>query len=140
MAKNIYEIFKEVEDAKNDADRKAILWYNRSYALESVLQGMFGHTQFFITEPVPFTPSDMPPGMSYSSIRAELDKSYLFIKDGPKVPPNLTENRRKQLLVQSLESLEHKEAIVYQNMFLKKNEVKGLTKEMVKEVFPHLWD
>jgi hypothetical protein len=138
--KPIYQIFGELNQAKNDHDRKAILFYNRSYALESVLQAIFGPAQFCVTEPLNYVPSDMPQGMGYSSIRAELDKAYLFVKNGDKVPVGLSEERKKQLMIQSLESLEAREAAVLMNMYLKKNTVDGLTKELVKDVFPHLYD
>ena len=52
--------------------------------------------------------------------------------------PNLTPQRKEQILIQILEALEKREAEIYMNMLLKKQVVKGLDSKIVKEAFPDL--
>lgn len=138
--KNIYEIFQEIENAKNDSDRVLILKYNSSWALRNVLQGTFDPRIQFNVKKIPdYKRSDAPPGLGYSTIHTELDRIYLFQEGNPKAPPNLTEQRRNEILIQILEALEEKEAKVFENMLTKNTKaVKGLTSTIVKNAFPDL--
>jgi hypothetical protein len=103
------------------------------------LKGTFHPNVEFVIDQVPYyKPGDSPPGLSYSSIRQELGRTYIFEKNNPKVAPGLTKDRKIQILTQILEVLEAKEAEVFMNMILKKQKVKGLTYEIVKEAFPDL--
>lgn len=137
--KNIYEIFTEFENAENLEDKILVLRYNASYALKNVLRGTFDpNIRFTIKEIPEYKKSDSPPGMGYSSIHHELGRVYLFEENNPKVDPNLSVERKRQILIQILESLEAKEAEVFANMLLKKQDVKGLTYMVVREAFPDL--
>lgn len=138
--KNIYEIFDEVANAKTAKDRVLVLQFNQSYALKSVLKGMFDpNVQFVFDDVPPYKSSPAPPGLGYNNLHQEMKKAYLFVKDDPRASPNLTMRRREQLLIQLLESLESKEAEVFANMIRKKkNAVKGLTYGIVKEAFPDI--
>ena len=62
----------------------------------------------------------------------------MFEKNNPRVDPNLSYERKEQILIQILEALEAQEAEVFMNMLLKKQKVKGLTQAIVKEAFPGL--
>lgn len=137
--KNIYEVFDEVAKETSRQKKIEILRNNDSYALRNVLKGSFDKDIQFVIERVPYyKPSDSPPGMGYSSMTQELGRAYLFEKNNPRVSPNLSSERREQILIQILEALEAKEAEVYMNMLLKKQKVKGLTESLVKEAFPGL--
>ncbi len=137
--KNIYEVFAEFEKAKTKEEKVYILRKNVTYALREVLRGSFNpNIRFFINEAPQYKPSDAPIGLGYSSIHQELGRAYLFELNNPKVPPTLTENRKKQILIQILETLEAKESEIFVNMLLKKQEVKGLTPAIVKEAFPDI--
>lgn len=137
--KNIYEIFDEFQQRTTKEDRLAVLRYNESYALKSVLQGMFHPNIQFVVERVPnYKPSDAPAGLGYTSINQELGRAYLFEKNNPRVDPNLPYERKEQILIQILEALEKREAEVYLMMLLKKPKVKGLDYKIVKEAFPDL--
>lgn len=138
--KNIYEIFDEVANSKTAKDRVLVLQFNQSYALKSVLKGMFDpNVQFVFDDVPPYKSSAAPPGLGYNNLHQEMKKVYLFVKDDPRASPNLTMRRREQLLIQLLESLESKEAEVFANMIRKKkNAVKGLTYGIVKEAFPDI--
>jgi hypothetical protein len=76
--------------------------------------------------------------MSYSSIAQELSRAYLFERDNPRVAPTLSLKRKTEILIQILEVLEAKEAEVFMNMLLKKQNVKGLDYAIVKEAFSDL--
>lgn len=138
MLKNIYEIFKEVENSATRQDAVLVLRYNQTFALKSVLKGMFDpRVKFSITKLPEYKPSDSPIGMAYSSIHQEIHRAYMFEENNPK-SMNLTPKRREELLIQILEVLEAKEADVYGNMILKKNPYKGLSYSVVKEAFPDI--
>lgn len=137
--KNIYEIFAEFEKSETHHDRLCVLRFNGDYALKSVLKGTFDPNVQFDIDQVPYyKPGDSPPGLSYSSIHQELGRSYIFETNNPRTAPGLTKARKIQILTQILEMLEAREAEVYMNMLLKKQKVKGLTYEIVKEAFPDL--
>ena len=137
--KNIYEVFDEFEKAKTKDEKVYVLRRNASYALKEVLRGTFNpNIRFFISEAPKYRPSDAPIGLGYSSIHQELGRAYLFELGNPKVAPTLTEKRKIQILTQILETLESKEAKIFVNMLLKKQEVKGLTPAIVKEAFPDI--
>ena len=139
MKKNIHEIFEEFEQASSRKDKIAVLQKNDSYALRQVLKGSFDPKIEFIIEKVPYySPSDAPIGLGYTTISQELKRVYLFQKDNPKRDPNLSKERVEVILIQMLENLEAKEAVVFMNMLLKKQKVKGLTDKIVQEAFPGL--
>lgn len=139
MIKNVYEILNEVAEAKNDEDRKAILFYNDNYALRQILKATFDPRIKFVIDRVPkYRPNDAPIGLSETTLHKEVNRLYLFEDGNPSVSPNLTQERKEQLLIQILESIEAKEAVVLSNALLKNLRVKGLTKKIVEEVFPDL--
>jgi hypothetical protein len=137
--KNVYEIFAEFEKSASREDQILVLRYNGTYALKTVLRGTFDPGVQFVFDAAPkYKVGDSPPGMSYSSISQELSRAYLFEKNNPRVAPGLSLDRKTQILIQILEVLEAKEAEVFMNMILKKQNVKGLTYEIVKEAFHDL--
>ena len=139
MMKAIYEVFDEFEKAESVDDKIAVLRNNSSYALRNILQGTFDkNIKFNIKEIPPYKKSDAPPGLGYSSIHQELGRVYLFQENNPRASANLSEDRRKQILIQILECLEAREAEIFANMILKKQNVKGLTPMMVRSAFPDL--
>lgn len=139
MAKNMYEIFDEFEAAKTKNEKIEVLQKNKNFALTNVLMYAFDPNIHFVFDKMPYYKAeDVPPGMSYSSIHHELDRMYLLIKDHPRASPNLTMQRREQLLIQMLEALEPREAIIFINMILKNLKIKGLDAKIVKEAFPGL--
>lgn len=140
-ARNLYEVFQKFEAAKTTEEKKQVLRENNSYALRGILRANFHPNIKFLFEKLPdYKPSDAPLGLGYTNIETEIDRIYLFEQGNPKAPAELTQARRSQLLAQILESLEAKEAEVYGNTILKKLKVKGLTKNLVTEVYPQLLD
>lgn len=137
--KNLYEVFEDFEAAPTRKDKIAVLQNNATYALMNVLRGTFDPNVEFVIERVPYyNPSDSPPGLGYTSIHQEIGRAYIFEKNNPKVEPTLSLERKELLLIQILEALEKREAEVFMNMLLKKQKVKGLTPNIVKEAFPQL--
>lgn len=138
--KNIYEIFDEYEKAATKEERVGVLRKNGNFALRSVLKGTYDPNLQFVINKVPlYKPSDAPPGLGYTSIHQELGRIYLFVKDDPRVASTLSEKRKEQILIQILEALEKREAEVFMNMFLKKQKVKNLNADIVREAFPDLF-
>lgn len=139
MTKAIYEIFDEVEKAPTKKEKVEVLQKNSNYALRNVLKGTFDPNIQFVIDRVPYyKPSDSPVGLGYTSLYQELNRIYIFQKNNPKVDPNLSQERKEKILIQMLEALEKREAEVLMNMLLKKQKVKGLTYNVVKEAFPDI--
>jgi hypothetical protein len=137
--KNMYEIFDEYELANTKEERVEVLRRNSSQALYGVLLMTF-HSQYewLVNElPKNYKVPDVLPGSAFSSISQELRKFYMFRKGDP-TAEKLTQQRRDEILLQILESLEFREAEVVIGIFKKDLGVKGLDRKLVKEVFPHM--
>ncbi len=136
---NIYEIFAEYEDARGIEAKKNVL---RKYAfrndLQQVLQLAFHPHIGFDIKVLPEWKKDdnIPPGMGYEIMHSALDKMYLFVAYHPRKPQGLTADKQEKILVQILESMEPKEATIFGDVILKNLKVKGLTYEVVKDIFP----
>lgn len=140
MIKNVHEVFQELESAATKDDAKAILFYNMSPGLRGVLRANFHPGIKFVIEDVPqYRENDAPLGLGDTSIHKEINRVYIFEQSNPRVDPNLTLERKKQILVQILEGLEAKEAKIFADMLLKKIKVKHLNKKMIEEVFPDIF-
>ena len=137
--KNIYEVFDDFKKAKTKEERLAVLRNNDSWALKNVLMGTFHPSINYVIKKIPQYKSETAiAGLAYNHMTDALGKVYLFVEDHPKVSPNLTMQRKEQLLIQLLESLEPREAEVVIGIFRKDLGVKGLTYKFVKEAFPNL--
>lgn len=139
MIKLVSEIFDEVEKASSDDGRINILRYNNSSTLRKVLNCTYNPNITFTVKQWPnFKPSGDPEGLSYATLHNEMSRMYLFIENHPRRPPTLTEKRSNEILIQMLESMTTKEAIVMLNMMMKNLKVKGLTVEIALAAFPNL--
>lgn len=137
--KNIYEVFDEFEQAKNKKERMNVIGNNLSKTLVEVLTlGFNENLQWYFNEmPSDYRIKDVPVGMGYSQLSTELRKLYMFQKGNP-TADQLTDKKRKQLLVEFLENLEPREAEVVMGIFNKDFGVKGLDRKFVKEAFPNI--
>ena len=137
--KNLYEVFDEFEEAKNKNERLDVLRKNMSKALVEVLQLTFhpGFQWYFDDIPESYKIPDTLPGISRNQIATEIRKLYLF-KRGDGTADKLTPEKREQLLLQLLESLEPREAEVIIGIFRKDQGVRGLDYKFVKENFNDL--
>jgi hypothetical protein len=137
--KNIYEVFDEFKKAKTKEERLSILRNNDSWALKNVIMGALHPDVKFVIKKIPnFKAEIAPAGLAYNHMTDALSKVYLFMENNPKVSPNLTLERKEQLLIQILESLEKHEAEVFANMIKKDLKVPHLTAKLANEAFPGL--
>jgi hypothetical protein len=138
--KQIYEIFDEFEAAKNKKERMAIIQNNLSATLVKILELTFHPNYKWKVKELPENykvPSDMLPGITYDNMNSQLRRLYLFL-EGNTTAEQLTEQRRNELLIQMLESIEPREAEVILGILQKDQNVKGLDYKFVKEAFPNL--
>jgi hypothetical protein len=137
--KNIYEVFDEFEEANTKAERMKVIEKNLSKTLTGVLQLTYhpDYQWYFSSMPEDYIVPDTLPGISRNQLSTEIRKLYLFRK-GDAGSSNLTPEKRKQLLLQLLESIEPREAEVIIGIFRKDLGVRGLSYEFVKEAFPNL--
>ena len=138
--KQIYEIFDEFEEAKNNRDRIAVLAKYNSQALVEIFRLTF-HPDFqWKIKELPENyrvPSDVLPGITYDNLNSQLRRLYMF-RHGDPTAEKLTEKRRNELLIQLLESMEPRDAEIVLGIFQKDQQVKGLTYNFIKEVYPNL--
>lgn len=139
MAKNIYEIFDEFESASNEQEKVLVIQNNLNQTLINVLKLTFHPEYEWLVEELPteYKVPDTLPGISTCQLSTELRKLYLFRK-GDTAGESLTPRKRKELLLQLLESLEPREAEVIIGIFKKDQGVKGLTYEFVSQCFPDM--
>jgi hypothetical protein len=137
--KNMYEIFDEFELANTKEERFLVLKRNMSQALyDIILMTFHPKYEWLVTElPNNYKLPDLLPGSAFSSIPQQLRKFYMFRKGDP-TAEKLTDQRREELLLQILESLEFREAEVVIGIFAKDLGVKGLDRKFVEEVFPNM--
>lgn len=139
--KNIYEVLDEVAAAPTPEEKAQVIARNHTTALNLVLRATFNpEIKFVFDAPVAYTPSDAPPGLSETSIHKEIWRVYLFEQNNPRVSPNLTLERKTELLCQILEGMEAREAEVFMNMILKDLKIEGLDRELAMSVYPQLLD
>jgi hypothetical protein len=137
--KNIYEIFDEFEIATSKKEKLAVIEKNLSRTLIQVLELAFHPDYEWLIDEMPheYKIPDTLPGISRCQLSTEIRKLYLF-KKGDATAEKLSVEKRKQLLLQLIESLEPREAEVVIGILSKDLGVKGLNYKFVKEAFPQL--
>ena len=137
--KIIYEIFDEFEMATSKKEKLAVIEKNLSRTLIQVLELAFhpGYEWLIDEMPNEYKIPDTLPGISRCQLSTEIRKLYLF-KKGDATAEKLSDEKRKQLLLQLIESLEPREAEVVIGILSKDLGVKGLNYKFVKEAFPQL--
>lgn len=133
MKVGISEVLKEAAKKRSKAEKIAVLKQYDSFALRSVLQGMYDDRVEFLLPPTrpPFTPSGLVENQGV--LHTEARRLGIFAKNGPY--PNLEPIRREILFIQLLESVHKDDAEILIDMIAKKK-YKGISKEVVKEAFP----
>lgn len=135
--KQVYEIFEEIENAKNKAERMTVLKkYSDVPALKDVLRGTFDKSLVFLLPEgrPPYTPN-IPESVPSSLLKKHRDFGY-FVKGGPGT--ELPAFRREKMFIDMLESIHPADAEIVLNMVAKKQPVKGVTLKLVQEAFPNL--
>ena len=138
--KNIYEVWDEFEIADSKKERMQVIEKNLSKTLHDVLLLTYHPDYNFLVNELPdnYSPKwENTNGFSRCQLGTELRKLYLF-RRGDQAAENLSPQRRNELLIQLLESLEPREAEVVMGIFQKDQHVPGLTYDFVKEAFPNM--
>lgn len=139
MRKLISEIFEEFEKAPTREDKMNVLKFNNSHEMAAVLRAAFDPRAEFIVEELPvYKPSLLPRGMNDKTIAGEYKKLYIWEKNNPKRPKNLTKLKSDNLLADLLEGLDKEEAKILGEILTKKFKLRGLTYKLVKDTFPNL--
>lgn len=140
MTPNIYEIFDKFEQCQTNQERIKLLQDNAYPHFLQFLKNAFDPSiQYNISSfPDNYIEPDTFPGIRYAGIESELRRSYLFQK-GNSTAESLSPEKRKQLLVQLLESFEPREADFFVRMLAKNLKIKHLTCKLVKDAFPNLF-
>ena len=136
--KYTYEIFEAVCEAKTQAEKKSILAQNEKlWAMKDLIKGTYDDSLEFLLPKgdVPYTacqehntPSDWK--------RQHKQLKYV-VKGGP--GEKMGAVKREKIFLGMLESIHPKDAELVVKMINKdKTLAKGLTKKLVKEVFPSL--
>jgi hypothetical protein len=140
MKKFMYEILNEINSTDSKNEKKRIMMENATPWFKQMLVYAYDPRIEFYVKDFPkdyIEPNDTAPGISFSDIQSELKRVYMFIK-GNEIADKLSEEKRNVLLNQVLESFEPTEAKVFVNMLKKDLKTKGLTYNLINEVFPGL--
>lgn len=134
MAKNIYEVLDEFANAGSKKEKLEVLQRNWTPTLVQVLQMAYHpDIQWKVKEkPKKYKIPDTLPGVSFSNMNAELRRLYLF-REGDPGAEKLSPEKREELLLIMLESLEPREADVIMGIFKKDLGVKGLTYKFIRD-------
>jgi hypothetical protein len=134
MAKNVYEILDEFAAAGSKQEKLQVLQRNWTPTLVNVLQHAYHPDIKWLVKDKPknYKIPDTLPGVSYSNLNAELRRLYLF-REGNPAAEKLTPQKREELLLIMLESLEPREADVIIGIFKKDLGVKGLTYKFIRD-------
>ena len=138
--KNIFEVLDEFELATNKKERMLVIEKNLSKTLVQVFELAYHPQIEWLMHEMPNNykiPTDTLPGISTAQLSNQLRKMYMFRK-GDQMAEKLTPQKRNELLLQILESLEPREAEVIIGIFQKDLGVKGLNYKFIKEAFPNL--
>ena len=138
--KNIFEVLDEFELAENKKDRMSVIERNLSKTLVEVFELTYHPNYQWLIKEMPDNykiPNDVLPGLTSAQLSNQIRKMYMFRK-GDEMAEKLTPQKRNELLLQILESLEPREAEVIIGIFQKDLGVKGLNYKFIKEAFPNL--
>jgi hypothetical protein len=138
--KNIFEVLDEFELAENKKDRMSVIEKNLSKTLVEVFELTYHPNYQWLIKEMPDNykiPNDVLPGITSAQLSNQIRKMYMFRK-GDEMAEKLTPQKRNELLLQILESLEPREAEVIIGIFQKDLGVKGLNYKFIKEAFPNL--
>lgn len=136
MMKYTFEIFDQVTKAVTKEDKIAVLQRHSTDAVKNVLVGTFDESVNWLLPDgsPPYTPAEersVP-----SNFIRKLNDLRFFVKGGP--GEHEAKFKREARFVRLLESIHPKDAEMVLRMVAKQPPAEGLTKEIVKEVFPNL--
>ena len=130
------EVLTRVHNSPSVPEKVKILKSFETPGLLHILKYAFGPNLEFDTGVPDYNPSIRPAGTDYASLQGEARRLYIFVKDYQKVTPQ----RKRELLLQILESINVTEAKLLVQIINKNIKVDGLTPELVNTAFPGLLD
>jgi hypothetical protein len=133
---DVWEILKLFEKQTTKKDRMKILKDNESWALKDLLRGSFDDSiEFILPAGRPAFVASRPESVPSNWSKQNSQLQY-FVKNGPGA--SLPAFKRESMFIRLLEQIHANDAEYVLQMVEKKLSVKGLTKTVVKEVFPDL--
>jgi len=136
-AEKLYsEIFEDFDNAKNKAERIAVLQKYDHARFREFLNYAFNPNIKFDVEIPNYRIAVEPAGLNYTYLSAEMPKMYRFIVGHPMRADGLSPTKQKQLLVVILESLHKDEAALLVKLLKKNLGIKHLNLNLVLEAFP----
>jgi hypothetical protein len=132
------EIFQEFESASGKKKIEVLRKYGTKNFKNFLCCALHPSIVFDIKQIPQYNPANEPAGLNYVYLEQEMAQVYKYISNHPSKPEGLTNKRQMDLLVVTLSSLHVDEAKIFEMMFMKKLEVKGLTPKVIKEAFPDL--
>lgn len=85
----------------------------------------------------PYKPLDMPNNWGYNRLPKEIKKFKYFVKN---IPNNLTSAKKERMFIDMLESVSPEEAKIVLMIKDKKLKHKGITRKVVEEAIPTLFE
>jgi hypothetical protein len=135
MRKSIAEVLSGIENYTKKNERIEYLRANDHPILRDLLKYMFiPELKFILPEGTPpYTPFEFEePGRLWAEVR----KLYLFVEGGN---PNLTQVRREQLFINMLSGITAADAAVLIAVKDQSPPWKGLTRKIVEEAYPGIF-
>lgn len=135
MRKNLLlsEVLTAVHNSP-EAEKKAVLKSYETPGLLTILRYAYCPQIEFDCGIPEYNPSIRPAGTDLAGLQTESRRLYIFTKDYQKVTPQ----RKRELLLQILESVNVTESKLLCQVLQKNVKVKGLTPELIEETFPGL--
>jgi len=131
---SVAKVLTKINGLKKKEDRIAALQQNNNYTLRSILQGMFDpKVKFPLPEGAP--PYKVNQFDEPKALHNEVPRFYLLMEGGN---PNLKSQKREQIFIQMLESVNADDAELLIAMKDKKSPFKNISKDIVVEAFPGL--
>jgi len=135
MRLSISEILKQANEIDDSDKRIEFLHQQNSPALQTVISYCFDTRYKWLLPkgPAPYKPSDFPDahGMLYTEAR----KFYLFVEGGNN---NLTRNKREQIFINMLESIDKNDAELLVSIKDGVMPYKRITRKFIEKAFPGL--
>ena len=132
---SISKTLEEINNLKKKDERAEALVKNGHYSLKMILKGMFDpNVKFLLPEGVPpYKPNmyDEP-----KALLNEVSRFYLLVEGGN---PNLNQIKREQIFISMLEAVSPDDALLLLAMKDKKSPYKNITEDLVRSVFPELF-
>lgn len=130
----VSEVLKNVSNAKTSKEKIEILRQNDGPALKEILKIAYTpNVKFFVDKCVNYVDDGAPIGHSFSSLFQEYKRLYIFLES-----TNVKPERKKEILIQILESIHSSEAKLLVDIIEKNMSKYNLNKKLINEAFPGL--